>query len=72
MKKIMPITKDNLPKGTHWTKDGRSYKAIQCSVDPSDNGWRWQPLNLEALEFGELSEYDELFDFYLPQPRIEA
>lgn len=49
---VLPITKDNLPKGSQWQADGACFEAILC--DPAIYGceWRWSAKNLKAFNLG--------------------
>lgn len=55
-----PITKDKLPKGVWWGKDG---DAWACENDPqAEQGWRWVPKNSKALALDAPSS--EMVDHY--------
>lgn len=44
------LTRDNLPEGLVWEKDGACWRAAPCTKHPvSGEDWRWQPMNLKAF-----------------------
>lgn len=60
----IPITPNNLPKGTHWDEDLAAWEAIRtrAGIDDSRDWWRWAPVNLKAFEKGVPDK--PLVDFY--------
>lgn len=47
----VPITRDNLPQGYFWERDGACWSAEVCEPHPTTGqDWRWVPRNFLAFQ----------------------